>query len=182
MFYTSVYDSNFPNLVRLPLLLVMFCRVFFSFPPRGHEPPPILRGHLNPHPCLYAVASQSQAVPNTRTPLITQSINSCSFPLRPLRTAPSRFFNTICFGNHQQLIRMNVPTHQKVQGCPNVFTSNYLEGLVVGSHLMIVCALPRLCEARLRGVRYRVRSSAPDEGSTFYTVGPRLPRLSPFRS
>ena len=32
----------------LSLLLAMSGRVFLSFPPRGHEPPPTLRDRLNP--------------------------------------------------------------------------------------------------------------------------------------
>ena len=31
------------------LLPAMSSRVYLFFPPRGHEPPPTLRGHLNPH-------------------------------------------------------------------------------------------------------------------------------------
>ena len=33
---------------RVSLLLAMSARVFLFFPPRGHEPPPTLRGRLNP--------------------------------------------------------------------------------------------------------------------------------------
>ena len=33
----------------LSLLLAMSGRVFLFFPPRGHEPPPTLRDHLNPN-------------------------------------------------------------------------------------------------------------------------------------
>ena len=36
----------------LSLLLAMSSRVYLYFPPRGHNPPPILRGGLNPHLCL----------------------------------------------------------------------------------------------------------------------------------
>ena len=37
----------------LSLLLAMSGRVFLFLPPRGHEPPPTLRDHLNPNLSLY---------------------------------------------------------------------------------------------------------------------------------
>ena len=60
-----------------------------------------------------AVAFQSPTMPNARTSFGTQSVHSFSFPPRPLCTAPSRFVNTIRFGNHPPLIRMtmSVPLH-----------------------------------------------------------------------
>ena len=59
-----------------------------------------------------AVAFQSPAIPNARMSLCTQSVHSFSFPPHPLRTAPSRFPNTICFGGRPPLIRMSAPAHK----------------------------------------------------------------------
>ena len=61
-----------------------------------------------------AVAFHSPATPNARMSLCTQWVHSFSFPPRPLRTAPSRFPNTIRFGSCPQLIRMSVPTHKSL--------------------------------------------------------------------
>ena len=61
-----------------------------------------------------AVAFQSPAIPNARMSLWTQSAHSFSFPPRPLRTAPSRFPDTVCFGSRPPLIRRSVPAHKSV--------------------------------------------------------------------
>ena len=61
-----------------------------------------------------AVAFQSPAMPNARISLWTQSVHSFPFPLRPLRTAPSRFPKTIHFGSHPPLIRRSVPAHKSL--------------------------------------------------------------------
>ena len=61
-----------------------------------------------------AVAFQSPAMPNARMSLCTQSVYSFSIPPRPLRTAPSRFPNTIHFGRRPPLIRVNVPAHKSL--------------------------------------------------------------------
>ena len=71
----------------LSLLLAISSRVYLFFPPRGHEPPP----------ALSAVAYQSPVTSNARMPLCTQSVHSFFFPPGPVRTAPSRFLNTIRF-------------------------------------------------------------------------------------
>ena len=94
----------------------MSSRVYLLFPPRGHEPPPPLRDRLNPWhtSASNAVAFQSPALSNARMPLCMQSIYSFSFPPRPLRTAPSRFSNTIRFGSHSSLVRMNAPAHKSL--------------------------------------------------------------------
>ena len=61
-----------------------------------------------------AVAFQSPAMPNARMSLCTQSVHSFPFSPRPLRTAPSRFPNTIHFGSRPPLIRMSVPAHKSL--------------------------------------------------------------------
>ena len=55
-----------------------------------------------------AVAFQSPALPNGRMSLCTQSVHSFFFPPRPLRTAPSRFPNTIRFGSRPPLINFSL--------------------------------------------------------------------------
>ena len=90
--------------------------VYLFFPPRGrHEPPPTLRDRLNPHLIL---SRRRFTVPRyVKRPdvvLYTQSVHSFSFPPRPLRTAPSRFPNTIRFGSRPPLIRMSVPAHKSL--------------------------------------------------------------------
>ena len=46
--------------------------------------------------------------------LCTQSVHYLSFPSRPLRTAPSRFPNTIFFGSRPPLIQMSAPVHKRL--------------------------------------------------------------------
>ena len=107
-----MYDNNFPSLVCLSLLLVMFSRVCIHFPPRSINlrPPSVT---VSTHtPVSDADAFHSPAMPNARTCLFTQSIYFSPFPPRPLRTAPSRLPNTIRFGNRSPLIWMSVPPHQ----------------------------------------------------------------------
>ena len=65
-------------------------------------------------PAFNAVAFQSPAMPNARMSLCTQSVHCFSFPPRPLRTAPSRFPNTIRFGSRPPLIRMSVPATKRL--------------------------------------------------------------------
>ena len=61
-----------------------------------------------------AVDFQSPAMPNALMSLCTQSVRSFSFPLRPLRTAPSGFPKTIRFGSRPPLIRRSVPAHKSL--------------------------------------------------------------------
>ena len=60
------------------------------------------------------VAFQSHAISNARMSLCKQSAHSFSFPPHPLRTAPSRFPNTIRFGSLPPLIRMSAPAHKSL--------------------------------------------------------------------
>ena len=101
----------------LSLLLAMSSRVYLFFPPRGHEPPPTLVTVSTHTSAFNAVAFQSPAIPNARMSLWTQSVHSSfSFPSRPLRTAPSRFPNTIRFGSCPPLVRMSVSTQKSLLG------------------------------------------------------------------
>ena len=117
-FYASVCDINFPYLVCLSLLLMASIRTSFSLhaavtPP----PPPPLHDLLNPHltPISNAVAFQSppQGQVSGRRSARNRS-TLCSFPPRPLRTAPSRSPNMIRFGNSPPVIRMSVPAHKNL--------------------------------------------------------------------
>ena len=98
----------------LSLILAMSSRVYLLFPPRGHDlrPPSVTVS-------IYASASnaivfQSLAMRNAWVSLCTQSVPSFSFPPYPLRTASSRFPNTICFfGKCPPLIRMSTPDHKR---------------------------------------------------------------------
>ena len=104
----SVDNDNFPSLVAA---VSMSSRVYF-FPPRGANlrPPSVtVSTHSS---AANAVAFQSPAMPNARMSLCTQSVHSFSFPPRPLRTAPSRFPNTIRFDNRPPLIWMSAPAHK----------------------------------------------------------------------
>ena len=61
-----------------------------------------------------AVLFQSSVISNIRMSLCTQSVHSFFFPHRPLRTAPSRFPNTIRFGSRPPHIRMSAPAHKSI--------------------------------------------------------------------
>ena len=98
----------------LSLLLAMSSRVFLFFPPRGHEPPPTLRGRLNPNLSLYRhrfpiprYAKRPDVALYTVGPFFL-------LPPRPLRTAPSRFPNMIRFGNRPPPIQRSVPAHKSL--------------------------------------------------------------------
>ena len=96
----------------LSLLLAMSSRVNILFLPRGHEPPPCVT--VSTHTSASnTVAFQSPATPNARMSLCAQPVHFFYFPPRPLRTAPSRFPNTIRFGSRSPIIRMSAPTHKK---------------------------------------------------------------------
>ena len=64
-----------------------------------------------------AVCFQSPTMTHAQMSLCTQSVHSFSFTLRPVRTAPSRFPNTVRFGSHPQLIRRSGPTHKRRLVC-----------------------------------------------------------------
>ena len=121
-------------------------------------------------------------MPNARMSLWTQLVHSFSFPPRLLRTAPSRFPKTIRLGSSPPLIRRRVPAHKKVfsfetsSQCSHTRLSQG-RGCTKSSDGLVSCAVHRLYEARLGGVRCGVWRSVPGEGSTYciHTRGPRLP-------
>ena len=122
-------------------------------------------------PAFDAVAFQSPAMPNARMPLCPQSVHSFSFPPRRLRTAPSRFPNTIRFGSRPPLIRIKVPAH-KVFSCATLSQCSRAElsqghGCMRSSDGLVSCAVARWCEARPGGVRRGVWRSVPGGGSTY---------------
>ena len=84
--------------------------IYPFFLPRGNEPPPTLRGRLNPHLYLQRRRLQSPTMSNARTLICTQWVHSFSFPPHPLRTTSSRFSNMIRFGSRPPLIRMSALT------------------------------------------------------------------------
>ena len=61
-----------------------------------------------------AIPSQPPRCANAWLSLSTQPIHDFSFPPRPLRTALSRFPNTICFGSRPQLIRISVSSYKSL--------------------------------------------------------------------
>ena len=93
----------------------MSSRVNLLFPPHDHEPPPTLRGRLNPH--LSLERGRFPVLRYTKRPDVALYAIGPLFlvPPRPLRTSPSRFPNTICFfGSRPPLIRMSVLAHKSL--------------------------------------------------------------------
>ena len=108
-------DDNFPSIVAsfFSWRCLAACTYFFLNAAMNLRPPSMT---VSAHTSAFnAVAFQSSPVmPNAPMSLYTQSVHSLSFPPRPLRTAPSRFPNTIrSFGSRPPLIRMSVPAHEK---------------------------------------------------------------------
>ena len=105
-FYASVYDNNFPSPVCPSLLPAMPSVSFSAF----HDAARNLRPHSvtvpsHTHPRLRRQCFPVPAMPNARRPsLFAQYTHSFSFLLRPLRTAPSRFPNTIRLDNRPPLL------------------------------------------------------------------------------
>ena len=112
--YASVCDNNFPSLVAS----------LFSWRYLAASTSSFLHAAINLRPpsatvstqtsAFNAVPLQSPAMPNARMSPCTQSVHYFSFPPRPLRTAPSRFPNTIRFGSRPPLIRMSAPAHKSL--------------------------------------------------------------------
>ena len=136
-----LYDNNLPSLVCVSLLLRGFSRVFLLFPQRGHKLPPLSVVTISTHtPASNTIAFQPPAMSNARTSLCTESIHFFSFPPGRLCTAPSRFPNTIHFGNPPPLIRMSprLQTYCRVHGCLNALISSCVESMVVaGGHPVV---------------------------------------------
>ena len=78
--------------------------------------------------------------------LCTQSVHSFYFPPRPLRTAPSRFHNTICFGSRPPLIYFCTRNpHKKIMNFASTGRSRhsssccvYLSDLCMATQMMSV--------------------------------------------
>ena len=125
--------------------------------------------------CLAASTSSFiYAAMNLRPPSATVSTHACAFnavtfqshgsakrphaalyaigslfllPTRPLRTAPSRFPNTIRFGSRPPLIRMSVPAHKSLScaalsQCSRTGLSQG-HGCTTSSDGPVSCAVPR---------------------------------------
>ena len=127
---------------------------YFSFPPRplrtalsrfpntisfGNRPPPVptfLHAAMNlHHPSVMvsthtrasnAIPSQPPRYANDWTSLSTQPIHYFSFPPRPLRTALSRFPNTISFGNRPPPVPISVPAYKSLIKFKAVFILSHL--------------------------------------------------------
>ena len=164
-FYAHVYGNNFPNTAVSLFSWFISSRIYLLFPPRAINlaPPFVTVSTLTHNSASNAVAVSSPAMPNARTSLCTQSVHSFSLPPGPLLTAPSRFPNTIRFGNRLLLIRMSAPPappslqkkkSSRTQHCLNPLAPGYLDGTVVRGHPMIWSLA--LCPD---GVQYGVWSS-----------------------
>ena len=145
-FYASVCDNTQSRC--LSFLLAMPSRVYIFFPPRDHKLPPTLHDRLNPHiSASNAVTFQSLAMSNARISLCTQSVHSFSIP--PRLFLPSRFPNTIHFGNRQPLIQMKAPARKiNVFSCASSSQCSHT-GLSRGHDCtrsfdgLVSCAVPR---------------------------------------
>ena len=84
----------------------MSSRVHLLFSPRGHEPPPTLRGALNPHLSLQ----------RHRFPILRNAHRSTLSPSHPVLSAlhPQGFRNTIRFGSRPPLIRTSALAHKSL--------------------------------------------------------------------
>ena len=112
--YASVCDNNFPSLVAS----------LFSWRCLAASTSYFLHAAMNLRPlsvtasthtsAFNAVAFHSPVMPNARMSPCTQSVDSFSFPHRPLRTAPLRFPNMIRFGSRPPFVRMSVPAHKSL--------------------------------------------------------------------
>ena len=107
-------DNNFPSLVAS----------LFSWRCLAASTSSFLHAAMNLRPPSVIVSTYTSAsndtvtfhpptMTNARISLCTQSVHYFSFPPRPLRTAPSRFPNTIHFGIRPPLIQISAPTHKK---------------------------------------------------------------------
>ena len=113
-FYASVCDNKFPSLVASLSSWRSLAASISSFlhAAMNLRPPSVT---VSSHTSAFdAVAFQSPDMPNAHMLLCQQSVHSFSFPPRPLRTAASRFPNTIRFGSRPPLIRMSVPAHKSL--------------------------------------------------------------------
>ena len=107
-------DNNFPNRVASLFFwryLAASTSYFFHAIMNLRPPSMTVSTHTA---ASNAVAFHCSSAPNARMSLCTQSVHSFSFLPRPLRTARSRFPNTIRFGSRPPLIRMSAPSHKSI--------------------------------------------------------------------
>ena len=172
-FYASVYANNFPSLVASILSWrCLAASTSYLLHAAVNLLPPFVTASTHNNTASNAVAFQSLAMLNARMSLCAQSVHHClSFPPRSLRTAPSRFPNTIRFGTRPPLIRISTPAHKSLL----VRNVAMLSHLVISRAQMnevnrwyglLRCA-PIWCEARPGGVRFEVWRSVPGEGSKY---------------
>ena len=110
-------DDKFPSLVAslVSWRCVSASNSYFLHAAMNLRPPSVT---VSTHTSVFnAVAFQSPATPNVRMSLCTQSVYSFSSLPHSLRTALSRFPNTIWFGSHPPFIRMSVPAHKSLLVC-----------------------------------------------------------------
>ena len=145
--YASVCDNNFPSLVAslFSWRCLAVSTSFFLHAAMNLRPPSVT---VSTHTSAYnAVAFQSPAMPNAWMSLCTQLVHYFSFRPRPLRTAPSRFPNTIRFGSRPPLIRMSVPAHKSsfVRNVVSMLSHRVISrhGCMRSSDGLVSCAVPR---------------------------------------
>ena len=106
-------DNNFPSLVVS----------LFSWRCPASSTSSFLHAAMNLRPLSEAISTHilaynavdfhSPTMSNAQMSLCTQSVHFFSLFLpRPLRTAPTRFSNTIRFGSRPPLVRISVPAHK----------------------------------------------------------------------
>ena len=118
-----------------------------------------------------AVAFQSPAMPNARMSLCTQSVHYFSFPLRPLRTAPSKVANHDSLWQPPAAHSDERPRPQKssrAQRCLNDLAPSYLKGMVVRGRPMVWSLVLCPDDAKQDPVVY-----GAEFGVVFLAEGPR---------
>ena len=165
----------------LSLFLAMSSRVYLLFSPRGHEPPPTLRGCFNPHLSLQCrrfpilrYAKRPDVAPYAIGPLFI-------FP------TPSSPHCTLKVCEHDSLWqppaahsdeRLRSQTSSRAHHRLNALTPDYLKGAIVRGHPMVWYFVLFPDSAKQDPVVYGgVWCSIPAEGSTYciHIGGLRLP-------
>ena len=152
-----MYHNNFPSLAASldSRRCLAASTAYFLHAALNLRPPSVT---VSTHTSAYnAVDFQSPAMPNARTSLCMQSVHYFFCPLRPLRTAVSRFPNTIpFFGNLLSLIRMSTPAHNSVlvRNFVSIFSRGVISRarlyeIIRWSGLMESLSVERSCTKRL---------------------------------